>query len=58
MEATHNRVTGDMKKVRDHAGCDGPAVLLLLGLARVWEVGHDGWRCQQLAASLTEAKYL
>ena len=50
--------TGDVKKVCDHAGGDSPAVLLLLRLARIWEVGHDSWRCQQLAASLTVAKYL
>lgn len=37
--------TRDVKKVCDHAGGDGPAVLLLLRLARVWEVGHDSWWC-------------
>jgi hypothetical protein len=33
---------GNVEEVRNHAGRDGAAVLLLLGLARVREVGHDG----------------
>ena len=33
---------GNVQQVGDHAGGDGAAVLLLLGLARVGEVGHDG----------------
>jgi hypothetical protein len=32
----------DVHQVGDHAGSDGSAVTLLLGLARVGEVGHDG----------------
>jgi hypothetical protein len=34
---------GDIEEVRYHASCDGSAVLLLLGLARVGEIWHDSF---------------
>jgi hypothetical protein len=36
---------GDVKEVRNHARSNGPAMLLLLRLARVGEVRHDSWCC-------------
>ena len=41
--------TGDVEEVGNHAGGDGPAMLLFLGLARVGEVRHDSCSNQQTA---------
>ena len=35
--------TGDMHEVCKHPGGNGTAVAFALGLARIGEVGHDGW---------------
>jgi hypothetical protein len=37
---------GNVEQIGYHASCYGTAMLLLLGLAGVGEVGHDGWTSQ------------